>query len=145
MFHSYKAACLAMFAANLLLLGGCAATGDLSESRKNQLIQRVADRWDCLAANDYRCAYDYLSPAYRAVFTPEMYVSRYSYGLERRLTGVEVGAYDRDAAVASVTARVMSRPIKFTSSASRALGATPSWIDESWIWREGEWWYIEGK
>ena len=117
---------------------------ELSESKESDLIQRVSGRWQCLERNDYACAYKFLSPAYRGVFTPEMYRNRHFSELERVLTGVKVVAYDRNAAVASVRVGVMSMPLKTTSSASRANVATPTVTSEAWLWGNGKWWYHEG-
>ena len=126
-----------------MVMAACSAPGELSESEESVLIQRVSERWWCLERNDYACAYEYLSPAYRKVFTPEMYRNRYFSGLDRVLTGVKVVAYDRDAAVASVRVGVMSRPLKDTSSASRAVAVTPANLSEAWLWNGGKWWYHE--
>ena len=41
----------------------------------------------------------------------------------------------------SVAVRVMSEPVKHTSSASRAVGAIPHTFIERWIYDEGEWWH----
>lgn len=125
------------------VLAACSAPRELVGSDKHELIQRVTARWQCLERNDYGCAYQYSSPTYRAVFTQKMYERRFVSMLERRLTGVKLVAYDRNAAVASVDVGVMSRPSKYTTSASRALGALPSTISEKWIWLDGEWWYID--
>jgi hypothetical protein len=35
----------------------------------------------------------------------------------------------------------MSKPTKQTSSASIAIGATPSKLRERWIFADGEWWF----
>jgi hypothetical protein len=56
---------------------------------------------------------------------------------------VKVVAYDSCAAVASVRVGVMSMPLKNTSSASRAIGITPSTQTEAWLWGNGTWWYAE--
>ena len=131
--------CLPIF----MILAACSTSGELSESKEKQLIQRVSDRWQCLERNDYACAYKFLSPAYRRVFTPEMYRGRYFSELDRVLTGVKVVAYDRNAAVASVMVGVMSSSSTDASSASRAFSVTPSNLTESWIQYRGEWWYHE--
>ena len=133
----------AFFALILLVMAACSAPRELSELEESVLIQRVSERWRCLERNDYACAYEYLSPAYRKVFTPQMYRNRYFVGLDRVLTGVKVVAYDRDAAVASVRVGVMSRPLKNTSSASRAVAVTPANLTEAWLWNGGKWWYHE--
>jgi hypothetical protein len=96
-----------------------------------------------LETNDYACAYEFLSPAYREVFTEQMYRNRYFSDLNRRLTGVNVVAYDSDAAVASVVVGVMSRPSVETTSASRAVVVVPANLTEAWLWEKGEWWYHE--
>ena len=127
----------------LVVMAACSVPEKLSESKKAVLIQRVSDRWQCLERNDYACAYKFLSPAYRGVFTPEMYRSRYFSELERVLTGVKVVAYDRNAAVASVMVGVMSSSSTDASSASRAFSVVPSTLPESWIQYRGEWWYHE--
>jgi hypothetical protein len=127
----------------LVIMAGCLASSELRESDKRHLIQRVSDRWQCLERNDYACAYQFLSPAYREVFSYEMYRNRYFSELERVLTGTKVVAYDRDAAVASVKVGVMSQSFKNTSSASRAIVVTPSTFSEAWLFGDGQWWYHE--
>ena len=128
----------------LVVMAACSAPENLSESKKSVLIQRVSHRWQCLERNDYDCAYEFTSPAYRRVFSREMYVNRYFSQTERILTGVNLVAYDRDAAVASVRVGVMSGPLKNTPSASRGIAVTPLSLDEAWLRSGGKWWYYEG-
>ena len=134
---------LAVLSLIFMVLAACSTSEELSESKESDLIQRVSGRWQCLERNDYACAYKFLSPAYRRVFTPEMYGNRYFSELDRVLTGVKVVAYDRNAAVASVLVGVMSRSATDASSASRAISVTPSTLTEGWIWYRGEWWFHE--
>jgi hypothetical protein len=70
-----------------------------------------------------------------------MFVKKFSYAVNRELTGVEVTNYDARAAVASVAVRVMSSPAKLTSAASIAIGAVPVTINERWMFIDGEWWH----
>jgi len=105
------------------------------------LEQRVKERWQALSARDYARVWEFSTPNYRSVFPRELYVLQFSYAVDRRLTGVEVVDYDAAAAVASVTARVMSKPLKQTSEASVAMGALPVTSREKWILIEGQWWY----
>ena len=132
-----------LFALISWVMVACTAPSELSDSAKSMLNQRVTDRWRCLEENNYACAYEFLSPAYREVFSYEMYRTRYLSQLDRRLTGVKVVAYDQSAAVASVRVGVMSRPLKDTSSASRAIAVTPMTMTEAWLWNGGSWWYHE--
>ena len=133
----------AFFLAVLGIVVACSAPRELGESEESVLIQRVTDRWRCLERNDYACAYQFRSPTYREVFSYEMYRNRYFSALECRLTGAKVVAYDSSAAVASVRVGVMSMPLKNTSSASRAIGITPTTLTEAWVWGNGRWWYAE--
>jgi hypothetical protein len=136
----YKSRVLAM----ALLLGfltGCASTSELTEIQRSELEQRVRERWHALEGRDFENAWDYTSPAYRARFSKQLYVRKFSYAVQWELTGVEVVNYDGVAAVASVVVRVMSKPTKQTSSASVIIGATPTDLRERWIFTEGQWWF----
>ncbi len=113
----------------------------LSAAQVAALEKRVAQRWRALVARDYAAAYAFCTPVYRSVFPKELYVLQFSYAVERELTGVEVLNYDAAAAVASVAVRVMSKPVKLTSTASQALGAVPITVHEQWMLIAGEWWY----
>jgi hypothetical protein len=113
----------------------------LSGAQVAALEQRVRERWQALSASDYGRAWEFSTPVYRGIFPKELYALQFSYAVERQLTGVEVVDYDAAAAVASVTARVMSKPLKQTSAASRAIGAVPVNIHEKWMLIDGEWWY----
>ena len=50
-------------------------------------------------------------------------------------------SYDAPAAVSSVAVRVMSKPVKLTSTASQAIGAVPVTVHEKWMFIDGEWWF----
>lgn len=132
---------IAVAALALLLLGACAGPARLTPEQESSVVQRAEARWLALSAREFSRAYDYLSPAYREVFSREMYVERFSYMVEWQLTSVELLNYDADAAVASVAVRVMSRPVKQTSAASEAIGAVPTRIVEQWILQDGAWWF----
>lgn len=124
-----------------VFLGGCAAPRVLDTAEQAVLEERAQQRWVALINRDWARAYDFTSPAYRAVFTREMYERKFSYLVEWQLTSVEFLHYDADAAVASVAVRVMSRPAKLTSAASEAIGAVPTRFVEQWILSDDQWWY----
>ncbi|MEM6579957.1 MAG: hypothetical protein AAF699_01720 [Pseudomonadota bacterium] len=113
----------------------------LTAEQVSALEKRVRDRWQLLSANAYGEVYEFFTPVYRTVFPKELYVLQFSYAVERELTGIEVVNYDAAAAVASVTVRVMSKPLKQTSTASQALGAIPVSFNERWMLIDGQWWY----
>jgi len=133
---------VALIASCFLALPGRAAVPEgLTAEQVAALEQRVRARWSALSARDYGKVWEFSTPVYRSVFPKDMYVLQFSYTVERELTGVEVVNYDAAAAVASVTARVMSKPLKQTSTASQALGALPVTVREKWMFIDGEWWF----
>ena len=144
--QSYFAAAICL----LLGLSGCSSDEEgvqyevptnLTKPQEEALVQRVEGKWRAMEAWDYGAAYEYTTPNYRRIFPKHLYSKNFSEMLERELTEVEVLTYDADAAVASVAVRVMSKPIKFTSAASKAIGALPATIFEQWILIDGQWWY----
>ncbi len=129
----------------LVLLGGCQEAAEepteLTEAQRQDLQNRVEERWQARIAHDWGKAWEYSSPAYREVFPKHLYVKKFSYTADWELTGIEITHYDRSAAVASVVVGVMSRPTKQTSAAAKALGAMPRELHERWILVDGEWWF----
>ncbi|MFV0275571.1 MAG: hypothetical protein ACK5HY_00050 [Parahaliea sp.] len=113
----------------------------MSADLARQLEQRVRERWQARIDRDYDSLYAFSTPNFRKVFPRQLYVKGFSYGLDWELTGVEILNYDGRAAVASVAARVMSRPTKQTSQASFQAGAVPMTIIEQWLYVDDQWWY----
>jgi hypothetical protein len=125
----------------LLLATAAVAQTEMTPEQEAKLIDRVEARWQALEKRDFARAYTFMSPAYRAVFTEEMYLQQPAPTLERELTSVEILNYDAAAAVASVAVGVMSRPVKQTSAAAAAIPARPVRIIEQWILRNNSWWF----
>lgn len=124
-----------------MVCGACTDPDKLSDAQVAALEQRVRERWQALSARDFGKAWEYTTPAFRASFPKQLYIKKFSYALEWELTAVKVVNYDASAAVASVVARVMSKPTKQTSTASILIGATPSNLRERWVFVEGQWWF----
>ena len=125
----------------IVMVSGCAGFKKITEEDQARLLERAEARWHALEAREWGSAYEYTSPAYREVFTRDMYERKFSYMVEWELTSVDFVNYDARAAVASVAVGVMSQPAKHTSAASAAIGAVPARLVEQWILVDGEWWY----
>ncbi|MEH6581987.1 MAG: hypothetical protein V7754_08630 [Halioglobus sp.] len=125
------------------LLSGvaCAEPTELDEKQRAALEKRVNARWQVLEKKDFGKVWEFATPKYRRVFPKSLYVNNFSYAVDWELTEVEVVNYDASAAVASVVVRVMSKPSKQTSSASKALGAVPISFREQWIFTDAKWWH----
>ncbi len=130
----------ALFAFSALMATGASAR-DLSNEQQADLVSRATARWKAIEARDWATVYTFSSPAYRQVISQNLYVHKYSYMVEWELTSVEFLNYDAAAAVASVAVRVMSKPTKPTSAASKAIGSVPSRVVENWVLVDDEWWY----
>ena len=126
---------------SMLCVVGCASNRTLSDADRATIVDRAERRWVALEQRDFGSAYAFTSPAYRSVFTEELYRQKFSYMIDWELTSVEILNYDAGAAVASVAVRVMSRPVKQTSAASAAIGSVPTRFVEQWILEDGEWWF----
>jgi hypothetical protein len=127
----------------LAVVGGCATLSDLDEDERAIIAERAAERWEAINAGDFEKAWSYSTPSFREVFPKHLYHMNFSQTVLNRLTGVEVTSYDARAAVASVAVRVMAEPTKYSSAAAKAVGAIPDTIEESWVFVDGEWWYID--
>ena len=141
LFHRIQPFFFGVLLVSLGLSVGCASGPKWDDAQRSILEQRVRERYQALVARDYNKAWEYSTPNYRAVFSKQLYVKKFSYALDLELTGVEVVNYDSDAAVASVVVRVMSKPTKQTSSASVGVGAIPFGRGERWIFANGQWWF----
>ena len=123
------------------IAAGCSDPDELSPQQTAALEQRVRERWQTIIDRDFDKTWEYSTPNYRSVFSKRMFAKNFSYGIDWELTGVEVLHYDGRAAVASVAARVMTKPTKPTNAASEAVGAMPITLREKWILIDGEWWH----
>ncbi len=133
---------LVLLASAILSVAGCSTPPEeLTAKQVAALEQRARERWQALSARDYGKVWEFSTPVYRSVFPKNLYALQFSYAVERELTAIEVTNYDAPAAVASVTARVMSKPLKQTSTASMALGALPVTVNEKWVFVDGQWWF----
>ncbi len=127
----------------IFALGGCATLSELGEDDRAIIAERAAERWEAINAGDFETAWSYSTPSFREVFPKHLYYMNFSQTFVNRLTGVEVTSYDARAAVASVAVRVMAEPTKYSSAAARAVGPLPDIINESWVFIDGDWWFID--
>ena len=64
-----------------LLLSACATP--LGLTPEDQVRQRATQRWQALLAYDYAKAYEFATPSYRALVSPESYRGRQGAALQR--------------------------------------------------------------
>ena len=132
------------FIFSVLLSQGCALQSEITDESKQYLVQRVEERWDLLAKRDYFNAWLFSTPEFRRLFSQDTYYIKFHGMVEYELTGVQLLAYDVDAAVASVAVRVMISPRPGASAASLAFGKTSTSIDEKWKRVDDSWYFVDG-
>jgi hypothetical protein len=103
------------------------------------LRQRVQSRWAAMIDNDFHRAYEFCSPAYRALYTAKQYVSRYG---SPRLSWDRVEVLTMqpvDAETAKVKIKVFANV--FVPESKKPVPAA-SVFAESWVRADGQWWYV---
>ena len=139
-----KPALFIAYVLTLLILFGCAGQAVLTQELQYKLVERIERRWEFYAVRDYTGTWDFSTPEYRRIFPRESYYKNFHGLLEMELTGVQLLAYDADAAVASVAVRVMISPRPGAPAASLAFGKRPSTIDERWKLVGDTWYFVDG-
>ena len=115
---------------------GCAAqTGsvaEVSKSREALLMERAQARWDAVLKNQMTEAYQFYSPASRAVLNYEDFIRSMRVGFWKAAQVEKVECQADDACDAIVL-------IEYVHRGSQVR--TP--IRETWVRTEGVWWYVQ--
>ena len=92
---------VATVAAAAIAVSACAIQPQTTE---DAVMSRAQQRWDALVAKDFKKAYTYMAPSYRALVTPEDYVKKFGTG--GRWTSVAVDSAKCEAERCQVKVRV---------------------------------------
>ena len=124
------------------MLAACAtlAPSDTEEWRKSQravIGERVKARWAALVQEDFKKAYEFQSPAYRAVSSLQHF--RGSFGNAVAWRGAEVVGVEYDSPVSATVSVAVSY-----GSGVKGGGAYSSitYIHEKWVYSDEAWWYV---
>lgn len=115
------------------MLGGCATVNH--QTPEKVVGERAQQRWDVLLKSDYGTAYDYLSPAQRAISSRQSYINRFGEGvkwLSAKLQTVSCESPERCSAVLQVKTLVLA-PGFSTPITTK--------VTEIWVKDEGNWWF----
>lgn len=101
------------------------------------LKERVLARWQALIKGDFEAAYQFETPAYRAIYTPDQF--RYQFGNQTlwRMANVVNIHYD-NSIVARVQVEVAYRYAQ--PGMGQAMRDMTQQVNEIWLRKEGEWW-----
>lgn len=122
--------------AAVALLAGCAS---LERGTPEEIVQaRATARWKAMVAHDFKQAYGYLAPSYRAVSSFERYTERLNGGAAWVKADVaRVRCESAEKCTASV--RIESKPI----GVMRFNANIVTGVDETWLLEDGKWWLYQ--
>lgn len=105
------------------------------------LRERVLARWQALIKRDIEAAYQFETPAYRAIYTPTQLGFWYGTQLAWRMANVKNILYD-DPVMAKVQVEV-----EYQYADSSRGGKVPEVmnltqeVQETWLRKDGQWWH----
>lgn len=119
-----------------LLLSACATLPGLTP--QDQVRARATQRWQALMAYDYAKAYEFATPSYRALVSPESYRSRQGAALLR--TSAKVFRVDcPEPQTCQARIEVGVKPPLGKRYGSEIIAP----VDETWVLQNGQWWLVE--
>ena len=119
------------------VVAGCASTGGGSRPAEQVVLERAQARWNALVDRDFAAAYTYLTSGYRAVVPLAAY--------RRQATGpaqwesAKAHSAKCEAARCIVSVEVTFR-LGLPGHADRVQS---SFVDETWVLEEGQWFKYE--
>lgn len=124
-----------LFAA-LAVLAGCAS---VESGTPEEIVKARAEaRWKAMVAHDFKRAYEYLAPSYRAVSSFERYNEKINGGAP--WIRVDVGRVQCEAAdKCTVAVRIESQPV----GVMNFKGNIVTGDSETWLLEDGKWWLYQ--
>ena len=119
---------------SLLLMAAC------TEPPLDEVIAgRAQAHWDALLAGDYEAAYEFLSPGYRSAFTVADYRAEFQ---SRRVayTSAQYQSHECEKDVCTVKVKLGYRVQRPAPGLKE--WESRSFVEESWIRSDGEWWFL---
>ncbi len=133
---SVRRVALGGFFTALAVLAGCAS---VETSAPEEIVKARAEaRWKAMVAHDFKRAYNYLAPSYRAVYSLEQYNQKLNGGAP--WVGVDVGRVHCEAIdKCTVTLRIESKPV----GVMHFKGNIVTGDSETWLLEDGKWWLYQ--
>ncbi len=118
-----------------VLVSGCASL--LSTGPEKVVQQRAQARWEALMAGEWRKAYQYMAPSYRALVEEKRYANQFGGGAAWRAAEVVKVACEQERC--TVQMKVTYQPV----FGMRAGDVATTHFDETWIREDGQWWMFQ--
>jgi hypothetical protein len=116
-----------------LALSGCGQDAPTVDDRAPEEIvhERAQQRWDALLSGDIERAYGFITPAYRATRSLELYRARFGGAIQ--WNDATVQSVECEPERCKVVVNLSYRLIRQRMENTRPM-------DEAWIFSEGNWW-----
>lgn len=131
-----RRAALLLAAAATALLTACASAPPATPEQAVQA--RAQARWQALVKHDFKTAYGYFAPSYRAVTSFERYKEQLNGGAPWVKASVgRVRCESDEKCIASI--RIEGKPV----ASMHFRGNIITGVDETWLLEEGQWWLYQ--
>jgi len=116
-----------------------AGTVKETPAQRAALEQRVIAKWETLVRRDFTATYAFTSPAYRSAFSLEAFRRKFGNGkvVWKRVEVVSVDFKGDDAAIVGIKIHIVYHDSQSQRSIDMATNA-----QESWVYADGQWWYV---
>lgn len=105
-----------------------------------ELKAQAKARWETITNHKFGETYNYETPTYKAVFTKDLYINQFSYGVDWNLTKIEDIQYDPATNVATVVVSVKTKP-RNSKGLDISVKTASVEIREKWLHIKGRWWH----
>ncbi|QIL70224.1 hypothetical protein G7048_07570 [Diaphorobacter sp. HDW4B] len=131
-----KGACIAMLMA---VLGGCASVS--TRSPEEIVAERATERWAGLIKGDFAKAYQYNTPGYKGMVSQQRFQeSRGRDGRVSDASAYKVTCETKDKCIARMKLTAFAPMI---SGSGKGAMEVMTYVDETWLLEEGQWWHFE--
>lgn len=135
MFNRPRRSAIAGALAALAVLSGCAAMGE--KKPEQQVQERAATFWKARTSADMKTAYGLLTPAYRGLRTEQDFARK--VGSAAHITRSEVAKVTCEPEKCTANIALTAKP----SVPNLNLPEITSYMDETWLLVDGQWWRHE--
>ncbi|QBQ53554.1 nuclear transport factor 2 family protein [Nitrosococcus wardiae] len=132
---------LALLAALLISCAGGTEQPLSAAEEKEALKARVQARWEAVIAEDFDKAYEFTTPSYRQAYSKNHFFSQYGGQIDQEgVTVLEVTFQNPERTAAEVSLNVDFSAEGVTPG---TLFRNTSYLKETWVKEEGQWWRVE--
>jgi hypothetical protein len=131
-----RAARAFLLACAALWLAGCAALAP--QTPEQTVSERCQQRWAAMISGDFKQAWTYTQPGYRAVVKQDDYGKH--FGGAGQWEGMRVYSAHCEAERCTVRIILTTKVLVVPFTGQKVTSA----VDETWVREDGQWWFYQG-